>query len=338
MREILYRDAIREAMAEEMRRDPSVFQMGEDIAEHGGAFRVTNNLCGEFGENRIFDTPLSESVLVGAGVGAAMMGLRPVVEIMYADFVTIAMDAIVNHAAKVSYLTGGAVTVPLVVRLAGYGAGSRAGADHSQSIESFLTNVPGLTIVTPSTAYDAKGMLKAAIRTPNPVIFIEHKMLYAKKGEVPEDEYVVPLGVADIKREGTDVTLVAFGRMVDVSLSAARTLEKAGVSIEVIDLRSLQPLDEEAVLASVRKTAHLVIVHEAPVRGGFGGEVAAVVAEKALGYLDAPIKRVGAPWVPIPFSPTLEDAYVPQEADIVKAGMAVLGLSDRVYPDSSYVG
>jgi pyruvate/2-oxoglutarate/acetoin dehydrogenase E1 component len=320
----MYRDAIREALAEEMRRDSRVFLMGEDVAEHGGNFLVTTGLFNEFGEERVFDTPLSESALVGAGVGAAMMGLRPVVEVMFADFVSIAMDAIVNHAAKVNYMSGGEVTAPMVIRLAAYGAGRRSGAHHSQSIESYLTNVPGLTIVVPSTAYDAKGLLKTAIRTTNPVIFLEHKMLYAKKGEVPDGEYLIPLGVADIKREGTNLTIVSYGRMVDVSLAAARTLENEGVSAEVIDLRSLQPLDEETILTSVRKTGHLMIVHEAPVRGGFGGEVAAVVAEKALGYLDAPIRRVGAPWVPVPFSPTLEDAYVPQEADVVKSAMAIL--------------
>jgi pyruvate dehydrogenase E1 component beta subunit len=324
MREMMYRDAIREAMAEEMRRDGGVFLMGEDIAEHGGNFMVTTGMLDEFGPERIFDTPLSESAIVGAGVGAAMMGMRPVVEIMFADFVSIAMDAIVNHAAKVYYMSGGEVTAPLVVRLAAYGAGRRSGTHHSQSIESYLTNVPGLTIVAPSTAYDAKGMMKAAIRTPNPVIFIEHKMLYAKKGQVPEGEYIIPLGIADIKREGTDLTIASYSRMVDVALSAAKTLEDEGMSAEVIDLRSLQPLDEDTLLASVQKTGHLVIVHEAPVRGGFGGEVAAVVAEKALGYLDAPIKRVGAPWVPVPFSPTLEDAYVPREIDVIKAAREVL--------------
>ena len=324
MREIMYRDAIREAMAEEMRRDPSVFLMGEDVAQHGGNFLVTTGLCEEFGEERVFDTPLSESALAGAGVGAAMMGMRPIVEIMFADFVTISMDAIVNHAAKVNYMSGGLVNAPMVIRLAAYGAGRRSGAHHSQSIESYLTNVPGLTIVAPSTAYDAKGLLKTSIRQQNPVIFLEHKMLYAKKGQVPESEYLLPIGVADIKREGTNITIVSYGRMVDVSLAAAKTLEKQGVSAEIVDLRSLQPLDEETILTSVRKTGHLVIVHEAPVRGGFGGEVAAVVAEKALGYLDGPILRVGAPWVPVPFSPTLEDAYVPQESDVINAAQAVL--------------
>ncbi len=324
MREIMYRDAIREAMAEEMRRDPKVFLMGEDVAEHGGNFLVTTGMLNEFGKDRVFDTPLSESALAGAGVGAAMMGMRPIVEIMFADFVSIAMDAIVNHAAKVFYMSGGAVAAPMVIRLAAYGAGRRSGAHHSQSVESYLTNVPGLTIVAPSTAYDAKGLLKTAIRSQNPVVFLEHKMLYAKKGEVPEDEYLLPIGVADVKRPGDNLTIVAFGRMVDVSLAAARTLEKAGVSAEVVDLRSLQPLDEETILASVRKTGHLVIVHESPVRGGFGGEVAAIGAEKALGYLDAPIRRVGAPWVPVPFSPTLEDAYVPQEIDVINAVQMVL--------------
>ncbi len=324
MREIMYRDAIREALAEEMRRDPRVFLMGEDVAEHGGNFLVTIGLYNEFGGERVFDTPLSESALVGAGVGAAMMGMRPVVEVMFADFVTIAMDAIVNHAAKVNYMSGGKVTAPMVIRLAAYGAGRRSGAHHSQSIESYLTNVPGLTIVAPSTAYDAKGLLKTSIRAANPIVFLEHKMLYAKKGEVPEEEYLLPIGVADVKRKGTNLTIVSYGRMVDVSLAAARTLEKEGVSAEVVDLRSLQPLDEETILASVKKTGHLVIVHESPVRGGFGGEVAAVVAEMALGYLDAPIRRVGAPWTPVPFSPTLEDAYVPQEADVVKAALSVI--------------
>jgi pyruvate/2-oxoglutarate/acetoin dehydrogenase E1 component len=237
MTEMMYRDAIREAMAEEMRRDPAVFLMGEDVAEHGGNFLVTTGLFEEFGEERVFDTPLSESALVGAGVGAAMMGMRPIVEIMFADFVSIAMDAIANHAAKVYYMSGGEVTAPMVVRLAAYGAGRRSGAHHSQSVESYLTNVPGLTIVAPSTAYDAKGLLKSSIRSMNPVIFIEHKMLYAKKGQVPEAEYLIPLGVADIKRSGTDLTIVAYGRMVDVSLSAANTLQKEGISTEVVDIR-----------------------------------------------------------------------------------------------------
>ena len=324
MREITYREAVREALGEEMRRDERIFIMGEDVAEHGGSFRVTDGLLAEFGEGRIFDTPLSEAAITGAAVGAALMGMHPVAEIMYADFATIAMDGIVNHAAKVAYMGGQGVSCPMVLRTA-YGAGRRSGAHHSQSSEAWLTNVPGLTIVMPSTPYDVKGLLKAALRLNNPVIFFEHKVLYTKKGEVPEEEYVIPIGQADVKRAGDDVTIIAFGRMVDVSLEAARALEQEGASAEVIDLRSLQPLDEDAILASVKKTGRAVIVHEAPKRGGFGAEVAAVIAEKAFGYLDAPVHRVGAPWVPVPFSPPLEDAYLPKASDVLQAARAVLG-------------
>jgi pyruvate/2-oxoglutarate/acetoin dehydrogenase E1 component len=318
MREITYREAIREAMREEMRRDDRVFVMGEDVAVYGGIFKVTEGLLAEFGPERIFDTPLSESVLVGAAVGASLMGMRPIAEVMFADFTTVAMDAIVNHAAKMNYMSGGETSAPLVVRMA-YGAGPRWGSHHTQSVESWLTNVPGLTIVMPATPYDAKGLLKAAIRTPNPVIFLEHKLLYGKKGEVPEGEYIVPIGKAEIKRSGDAVTVVASGLMVDRALGAARTLAGEGISAEVIDLRSVQPLDEEMILASMEKTGRLVIVHEAPVRGGFGGEIAAVVANKGLGFLDAPIERVGAPWTPVPFGQVLVNAYVPKEEDIIRA-------------------
>jgi pyruvate dehydrogenase E1 component beta subunit len=318
MREITYREAIREALREEMRRDDRVFILGEDVATAGGVFKVTQGLLAEFGPERVIDTPLSESAIVGAAVGASLMGMRPVAEVMFADFTAIAMDALVNHAAKIHYMSGGEVSAPLVVRMA-YGAGPRWGSHHTQSVESWLANVPGLTIVMPSSPYDAKGLLKAAIRTLNPVIFLEHKLLYGKNGEVPETEYFVPIGKAEVKRAGANVTIVASGLMVDRALDAARTLEQEGVSAEVIDLRSIQPLDEETILASVEKTGRLVIVHEAPVRGGFGGEVAAVVANKALGFLDAPIQRVGAPWTPVPFGPVLVDAYVPKEADIIQA-------------------
>ncbi len=318
MRELTYREAIREALREEIRRDDRVFIMGEDVAMAGGAFNVTQGLLAELGPERIFDTPLSESAIVGAAVGASLMGMRPVAEVMFADFATIAMDAIVNHAAKMHYMYGGEASAPLVLRMA-YGAGPRWGAHHTQSAESWLTNVPGLTIVMPATPADAKGLLKAAIRTPNPVIFLEHKLLYNTKGEVPEGDYLVPIGKADIKRPGDGVTIVATGLMVDRALGAARSLAREGVSAEVIDLRSLQPLDEETILASVEKTGRLVIVHEAPVRGGFGGEVAAVVANRAFGYLDAPIQRVGAPWTPVPFGPVLVEAYTPSENNIVQA-------------------
>ena len=324
MRELTYRDAIREALREEMRRDDRVFIMGEDVAMAGGAFNVTQNLLAELGPERIFDTPLSESAIVGAAVGASLMGMRPVAEVMFADFSTIAMDAIVNHAAKMHYMSGGEVSAPLVLRMA-YGAGPRWGAHHTQSVESWLANVPGLTILMPATPADAKGLLKAAIRSPNPVIFLEHKLLYNTKGEVPEGDYVVPIGKADVKRPGDGVTIVATGLMVDRALGAARSLARDGVSAEVIDLRSLQPLDEETILDSVEKTGRLVIAHEAPVRGGFGGEVAAVVANQAFGYLDAPIQRVGAPWTPVPFGPVLEEAYLPKEGDIVQAARSVVG-------------
>ncbi len=318
MRELTYREAIREALREEMRRDERVFLLGEDIADAGGVFKVTLGLLAEFGPARVIDTPLSESVIVGAAVGASLMGMRPVAEIMFADFATIAMDGLVNHAAKVHYLYGGALSAPLVVRMA-YGAGPKWGAQHTQSVESWLTNIPGLTIVMPSTPGDAKGLLKAAIRTPNPVVFLEHKMLYGKKGVVPDGEHLVPIGKADIKRPGEHVTVVATGIMVDRALAAAEVLRSDGTSAEVIDLRSIQPLDEETILGSVEKTGRLVIVHEAPVCGGIGGEVAAIVANKALGFLDAPIQRVGGPWAPIPFGPVLTAAYVPKEADIIRA-------------------
>ena len=318
MRELTYREAIREALREEMRRDDRVFVMGEDVAVYGGLFKVTEGLLAEFGPERIFDTPLSESAIVGAAVGASLMGMRPVAEVMFADFTTVAMDAIVNHAAKINYMSGGETPAPLVLRMA-YGAGPRWGSHHTQSVESWIANVPGLTIVMPATPYDAKGLLKAAIRTPNPVIFLEHKLLYGKKGEVPEGEYIVPIGKAEIKRPGDAVTVVASGLMVDRALDAARTLAEEGISAEVIDLRSVQPLDEDTILASVEKTGRLVIVHEAPVRGGFGGEIAAVVANKGLGFLDAPIERVGAPWTPVPFGQLLVNAYVPKEDDIIRA-------------------
>lgn len=318
MRELSYREAIREALREEMRRDERVFLLGEDVADAGGVFKVTLGLLAEFGPNRVIDTPLSESAIMGSAVGASLMGMRPVAEIMFADFTTIAMDGLVNHAAKVHYMYGGELSAPLVVRMA-YGAGPKWGAQHTQSVESWLTNIPGLTIVMPSTPADAKGLLKAAIRTPNPVVFLEHKLLYGKKGVVPEGEHIVPIGKADIKRSGQGVTVVATGMMVERALAAAQILEGEGVSAEVIDLRSIQPLDEETILGSVEKTGRLVIVHEAPVRGGIGGEVAAVVASKALGFLDAPIQRVGGPWAPIPFGPVLVDAYVPKADEIVRA-------------------
>jgi pyruvate dehydrogenase E1 component beta subunit len=307
-----------------MRRDDRVFVFGEDVAAHGGVFKVTEGLLAQFGAARVFDTPLSESAIVGAAVGAAMMGMRPVAEIMFADFTTIAMDALVNSAAKVHYLSGGEVTAPLVVRMA-YGAGPSWGAQHTQSVESWLMNVPGLQIVMPSTPRDAFGLLKSAIRTSNPVVFLEHKQLYAKKGEVPEDDFTIVLGSADIKRHGDAVTIVASGLMVDRALEAAEILAAEGTSAEVVDIRSVQPLDEATILTSVAKTGRLVVVHEAPVFGGMGGEIAALVAEKAFGYLDAPIRRIGAPWAPVPFGPVLVAAFVPSVSDVVRTVRETVG-------------
>ena len=321
---ITNRDAIRRAIQEEMRRDPSVFLFGEDVAEPGGVFKVSQGLLDEFGPERVFDTPISESALAGIAVGAAMMGMRPVLEIMFADFTTIAMDGIVNSAAKARYLSGGEVTVPLTIRMT-YGAGPRWGAQHTQSVESWLANVPGLSIVMPSDAYDLLGLLKSAIRSPDPVIFLEHKQTYARKGEVPDDEYLVPIGRADIKRRGDDVTIVASGAMVDRALTAAETLDARGTSAEVVDIRTVLPLDVATIVGSVVRTGHLVVVHEAPVFGGIGGEIAAAVAHEAFGYLDAPVQRLGGAWAPIPFGGVLLDAYLPSVADIVDAAGRTLG-------------
>jgi pyruvate dehydrogenase E1 component beta subunit len=307
-----------------MFRDPAVFLFGEDVAAPGGVFKVSQGLLAEFGPARVFDTPISESALAGVAVGAAMMGMRPILEIMFADFMTIAMDGIVNSAAKVRYLSGGEITAPLVVRMT-YGVASRWGAQHSQSVESWLTNVPGLTIVMPSTPYDMVGLLKSAIRSPDPVVFLEHKQMYGKKGDVPDEEFLVPIGRAEIRRAGMDVTVVASGLMVDRSLAAAEALAALGTSTEVIDIRSVQPLDADTIVDSVVKTGHLVIVHEAPVFGGLGGEIAAIVAKRAFGYLDGPIERVGGAWTPIPFGQVLVDAYLPSEADIVGATQRTLG-------------
>ena len=318
MTNIAYREGVQRALREEMRRDPNVFLFGEDVAEAGGVFKATQGLLAEFGPVRVFDTPISESAIVGAAVGAAMMGMRPVVEIMFADFTTIAMDGIVNSAAKVRFLSGGEFTAPMVVRMS-YGAGARWGAQHTQSVESWLANVPGLTIVMPSTPNDVVGLLKSAIRSPDPVVFLEHKQMYGKKGEVPDEEFVVPIGKAAIRRQGDDVTIVATGFMVDRALAAAATLAEEGTSAEVIDVRTIVPLDTATIVESVTRTGRLVVVHEAPVFGGFGAEIAASVSSLAFGYLDAPIERLGGAWTPIPFGQVLIDEYLPSERDVVEA-------------------
>lgn len=322
-RERTFAEALNEALHQEMQRDRRVFVMGEDVSLIGGIFGVTRGLREAFGEDRVRDTPISEATFTGAGVGAAVAGMRPVVEIQIWDFIAIAMDQVVNQAAKFRYMLGGGPTVPLVIR-GPQGGGIRLAAQHSQSLEAWFAHVPGLVVVAPSTPYDAKGLLTSAIRDDNPVIFLEHKALYAIKGPVPEEPYAIALGKADVKREGTDVTIVAIQSMVSRALAAAAELEKDGISVEVIDPRTLVPLDEAAILASVAKTHRLVIAHEAVKRGGFGAEVAALVAERAIDELDAPIVRVGARPVPMPYNDGLERATIPAQEDIVGAVRALV--------------
>ena len=322
-RELTMAEALNEALQSEMQRDERVFVMGEDVGLIGGIFGVTRGLRERFGEDRVRDTPISEATFVGAGVGAAIAGLRPVVEIQIFDFVALTMDQLVNQAAKFRYMLGGRPTVPLVIR-GPQGGGIRLAAQHSQSLEAWFAHVPGLVVVAPATPYDAKGLLVSAIRDDNPVIFLEHKALYATKGAVPEAPYAIPLGKADVKRAGTDVTLVATQAMVSRALAAAGDLEKDGVSVEVIDPRTLVPLDEATILASVARTGRLVIAHEAVKRGGWGAELAALVAEHALDVLDAPIVRVAARNVPMPYNDSLGRATIPSQQDIAAALRSVV--------------
>ncbi|GIK39740.1 MAG: TPP-dependent acetoin dehydrogenase complex, E1 protein subunit beta [Chloroflexota bacterium] len=321
VRIISYSEAIREALAEEMSRDPSVFILGEDVGAFGGVFGVTQGLFEEFGPERVRDTPISEAAIVGAALGAALVGMRPVAEIMFGDFVTVAMDQLVNQAAKARYMSGGKAKVPLTIRIAS-GAPGSAAAQHSQSVESWFLNVPGLKLVIPATPYDAKGLLKSALRGEDPVLFFEHKMLYAAKGEVPEveDEYLIPFGQAAVRRVGSDVTLIALGGMVKPALAAAEQLDaENNISVEVIDPRTLVPLDKETILQSVQKTGRVVIGHEAHRRGGAGAEIAAIIAEEAIQWLDSPIVRVAAKNVPLPYSPVLEEYVLPSVNDIIQA-------------------
>lgn len=324
MREITYREALREGLQEEMRRDERVFLLGEDIAEFGGTYKVTEGLLAEFGPERVRNTPISETAIVGAALGAALLGMRPVAELMYIDFSAVAMDQIVNQIAKIRYMFGGKAKASLVIRTQG-GAGRSSGPHHAQSLETWFCHTPGLMVAMPSTPYDVKGLIKSSIRSDNPVIFIEHKLLYNEKGPVPEEEYLVPIGKADIKREGGDVTLVATSRMVLRALKAAEALAEDGIEAEVLDPRSLVPLDEDAILQSVKKTGRLVIIHEAVKRGGYGAEIQAVVSEKAFDYLDAPIKRVAAANTPVPFAPALENFVIPDERDIIKGVKELFG-------------
>ena len=324
MREITYLEAVREAMSQKMRQDKDVFILGEDIGVYGGAFGVTRGMIEEFGPERVRNTPISESGIAGAAVGSALTGMRPILELQFSDFITIATDQIVNQAAKIRYMYGGKGNVPMVLRTPA-GSGTGAAAQHSQSLEAWMVHIPGLKVVQPSTAYDAKGLLIAAIEDDNPVIFYEHKLLYRTKSEVPEEMYSIPLGKAEVKREGTDVTVIATAIMVHKALEAANELEKEGISVEVVDPRTLVPLDVDTLVSSVCKTGRCVIVHEAVKRGGIGGEIAGVIVEsEAFDYLDAPIQRLGGRPVPIPYNPNLEKAAVPQVPDIIRAVKATI--------------
>ncbi len=318
MKVLTYAEALREAMAEEMKRDSSVFIMGEDVGVFGGCFGVTGDLIERFGEKRVKDTPITETAIVGGAVGAAMTGSRPVAELMFASFMGVAMDEVFNQAAKMCYMTGGQAKVPMVLRTP-LGAGIGAAAQHSVSNESWVVSIPGLKVVFPSTPGDAKGLLKSAIQDDNPVVFFEHKVLYETQGEVPEEDYVIPLGKADIKREGDDATVVATGMLVKKALAAAEELAKEGIEIEVIDPRTLVPLDKETILNSIDKTGRAIIATEETKRGSFASEVAAVISEEGLFSLEAPVLRVCSKDTPVPFSTVLEQAYLPDTKDIIYA-------------------
>jgi len=316
-RQITYLEAVGEALSQEMRRDPEVFLLGEDVGVYGGAFGVTRGMLEEFGPERVRDTPISEAAIAGAATGAALMGMRPVMEIMFMDFLTISMNQLVNQAAKIHFMFGGKANVPLVAR-APAGSGTGAAAQHSQSLEAWFINVPGIKVVAPSTPYDVKGLLISSIRDNNPVLFMEHKLLYRTAGPVPEDPYTIPLGQAEVKREGRDLTILAYSIMVPRALEAAEQLAAESIEIEVVDPRTLKPVDKDTIVKSVAKTGRVLIAHEAPQTGGFGGELAAVIAEsQAFDYLDAPIRRLCGRDVPIPYNRTLERSVVPQVEDIV---------------------
>jgi pyruvate dehydrogenase E1 component beta subunit len=324
MPEITYREAVRDALGKAMRKDEDVFIMGEDIAEMGGSMAVTQGLLEEFGPERVRNTPISEMAIVGAGIGAAMAGMRPIVEIMYEDFLTLSLEQIVNQAAKHRYMSGGQLTVPLTIRTQG-GAGWSPGAQHAQQLEAWLVHVPGLKVVYPSTPEDVRGLLWTSIYDDNPIIFFEHRLLYPVKGDVPEEIEPIPLGKARTIREGSDVTVIAIGPLVHRALDAAKQAEEEGISVEVVDPRTLQPLDEDSIVASVKKTNRAVVAHEAVTRMGFGAEVTSVLQYKAFDYLDAPIERVGAKFAPLAFAPVMEQYIIPQAEDVLAAIKRTVG-------------
>lgn len=323
-RQLTIAQAIREALREEMMRNPEVFLMGEEVAGHGGVFQVTVGLLDEFGPERVTDTPISEAIIVGAGVGAAMLGMHPIVEVMFGDFSMLAMDQIVNQAAKLRYMSGGRISVPLTIRTT-LGAGRSSAAQHSQSFQAIFAHIPGLKVVLPSTPYDAKGLLKTAIRDADPVIFIEDKMSYSEKGDVPEEEYLIPFGVADVKRAGKDATVIATSSMVPLAVNAAETLAQDGIEVEVIDPRTLYPLDTKTMINSVKKTGRAVVVDEGVLRFGATAEIASVVAEGAFDYLQQPVKRLGALDVPLPYSYPLESVTIPTSEQIQTTVRSLLG-------------
>jgi pyruvate/2-oxoglutarate/acetoin dehydrogenase E1 component len=323
-RELTYGEAVREALAEEMRRDPRVFLIGEDVAEAGHPFKTLVGLVEEFGKDRIIDTPISEPGYAGIGVGAAMTGMRPVVDVMFGDFITLAMDQIVNQAAKVHYMSGGKLKVPIVFRTT-LGATRRSAAQHSQSLHAWVSHIPGLKVALPSSPYEAKGLMKTAIRDDSPVVIFEDKMMYRVKGPVPAEEYLVPFGVAEVKRSGTDITIVATSSMVQVALGAAAMLDEIGISAEVIDPRTTFPLDKQTLIDSAKKTSRVLVVDEGYERYGTTAEIASVIAEGAFYHLDAPVRRMGAMDVPVPFSPVLEDLTVPSEKTVFDTAKALCG-------------
>lgn len=323
-REITFAQAINEALAEEMRRDKRIFIVGEDVAEAGTPFKVLSGLVDEFGPSRVIDSPISEAGITGIGVGAAMTGMRPVVDIMFGDFIGLTMDQMVNQAAKIHYMSGGKLKVPIVLRTT-LGATRRSAAQHSQSLHAWWSHIPGLKVVVPSTPYDAKGLLKTAIRDDNPVAFFEDKMMYQVKGNVPDREYTIPFGQADVKREGTDITLVATSSMVYVAMEAAERLQEIDINAEVVDPRTTNPLDKEALIASARKTSRAIVIDEGYQHFGATAEIAAVIADGAFYYLDAPVKRLGAMDVPVPFSPALEDLTVPTPENVIEVAKTLCG-------------